>query len=67
MNRETQDFQLLKVDEVAGRLGVSVRTVWRLVSKGELPKPCKIRGCTRFALSDVVAFADRARQTGAAT
>ena len=35
-------MRLLNVDEVAKVLSVSVRTVWRLVSAGELPPPMKV-------------------------
>ncbi len=34
--------RLLKVSDVARALAVSTRTVWRLVSAGELPPPQKI-------------------------
>lgn len=35
-------LQHLKVQEVAELLGVHRRTVWRLVSSGDLPEPIRI-------------------------
>ena len=39
------DRLLLPVAEVARLLSMSVRTVWKLTSAGELPPPVSIRGC----------------------
>ena len=38
----------LKVKEVAQRLGVSVRSVWRLAALGEIPRPVGIGGSSRW-------------------
>lgn len=35
---------LLSVRQVAGLVGMSVRTTWRLVSTGELPGPVRVPG-----------------------
>jgi excisionase family DNA binding protein len=41
MNRMAlPDPKLLTVQQVAKRLQVSVRTVWRFVRAGRLPRPC---------------------------
>ena len=46
-------IRLLKVSEVAERLGTSVRMVWRLIAAGDL-KPLKIgRRGTRIAEADL--------------
>ena len=42
------ELQLLTADEVAAALGVSRRTVWRMLSKQEMPAPIKFRGNTRW-------------------
>ena len=49
---------LVSVDQVAGALAISVRTVWRLVSAGHLPKPLPIPGtrARRWKRSDIEAF-----------
>lgn len=40
---------LLTVDEVAHLLGISVRSVWRLTSGGELPGPITLGRSKRWA------------------
>jgi len=47
---------LLSVKQVAVRLNVSKRTVWRLVSSGELIQPIKIGGSTRWRQAEVDAW-----------
>jgi excisionase family DNA binding protein len=47
---------LLRVEAVAEMLDVSTRTVWRLVSGGELPQPVAIGKCRRWRLADVEQF-----------
>lgn len=47
---------LLKVGQVAQKLGVSPRTVWRLVSGGQLPRPVAIGRCKRWHRADVEVF-----------
>ena len=47
---------LLKVSQVAERLGVSTRTVWRLTSEGRLPQPVAIGRCKRWRRGDVDGF-----------
>ncbi len=55
----------LNIPEVAESLGVSVRTVWRLVGDGELPS-CRIGGRTVVRVVDLEKFlADLAGATGA--
>lgn len=44
---------LISVDELASMLGVSTRTLWRLLSAGKLIKPIKVGGSTRWRRSDV--------------
>ncbi len=49
--------QLLTVEDVARALAVSTRTVWRLVSAGELPQPQRIgKRLRRWRASDIEAF-----------
>ena len=52
---------LLKADEVADLLAISVRSVWRLASRGELPPPIEIGRSKRWRRDDIEKFVgDRA-------
>lgn len=51
--------RLMKVDEVAFMLGVSSRSVWRLIARKNLPDPVKVGRCVRLPLSDVRAYVDK--------
>jgi prophage regulatory protein len=55
------DPELLKAREVARRLGISVRTVWKWTAEGELPPPVRLGRVTRWRRRDIEAFQD-ARQ-----
>jgi excisionase family DNA binding protein len=39
---------LLTVEDVSRLLGVSVRSVWRMVRTGQCPEPLRVRGSTRW-------------------
>lgn len=39
---------LITADEVATMIGISTRTLWRLLSAGKLPTPVRIGGSTRW-------------------
>lgn len=45
--------RLLRVHEVAERLGVSIRTVWSLRSSGQIPNSIKIGNATRWRRSEI--------------
>lgn len=47
----------LDYESVATRLGVSVRTVRRLVSTGDLPA-VSISGCRRVRATDLIAYVE---------
>jgi len=51
--------RLLTLGQVAEVLSGSVRTVWRLVARGELPAPVKVGRSARLCLSDVEAYLER--------
>jgi predicted DNA-binding transcriptional regulator AlpA len=53
---------MLDVKRLAEKLGASVRTVWRLVSAGVLPKPVQVGGSTRWFESDFAAFQRKLRE-----
>ena len=46
---------LLKVPEAAAMLGVSSRTIWRMIADGELTAR-RFRRCTRLMLSQVSSY-----------
>jgi predicted DNA-binding transcriptional regulator AlpA len=47
---------LLAVREVADKLGTSSRSVWRMLSAGQIPPPIKIRGKTKWRAVDLQAM-----------
>ncbi len=54
MNSPSLPSDLLRVEEVAHRLSVSIRTVWRLVARGEAPAPIRLsRKLVRFRADDL--------------
>jgi excisionase family DNA binding protein len=48
--------RMMRIDEVAYLLGVSTRSVWRLIASGEFPNRVKVRRCIRLLGSDVQAY-----------
>ncbi len=50
--------ELLTARQTAELLGVSLRLVWLLAAKGDLPA-VRIRRCTRWRRADILAFVDR--------
>jgi excisionase family DNA binding protein len=56
-SRGPQD--LLTSQQVADRLSVSVRTLWRLVSRGNFPQPIRYnRKLVRWKSSDIERYLD---------
>ena len=50
------DRAMLKVSDVAKWLQISERSVWREVARGNLGRPLKLGGCTRFQACSVEAY-----------
>lgn len=48
--------ELLHVDEVVAKCGISKSSVWRLVREGKFPQRHKIGRMTRWRLSDLEAW-----------
>ena len=46
----------ISAKELAEKLSLSPRTIWRLLSANKLPKPASIGGSKRFLISDVNLF-----------
>jgi excisionase family DNA binding protein len=58
MNTETTSL-LLTAEEVAAMLGVSERTLWRLLSAGKVPTPVRFGRNTRWRAGEVREWIDR--------
>lgn len=56
------DGQLLSVRDAAVRLNVSVRLVWKLIARGDLPQPLRIGATRRFRPEDITIYIDRLTQ-----
>ncbi len=49
---------LITVDELGDVLGISVRSVWRLLSAHRIPEPIRLAGSVRWRRSEVQAWVD---------
>lgn len=47
------EADLIRAQELASLLNVSVRTVWRLQSGGSIPQPIRLGGVVRWRLDEV--------------
>ena len=52
---ETKPDALVKVTDAARMLGVSSRTIWRMIADGQL-SVCRVRSCTRLSLAQVSGY-----------
>jgi predicted DNA-binding transcriptional regulator AlpA len=52
---------MMTADELAGTLCISLRQVWRLKAKGDLPKPVSIGRNVRWRRSDIVEWIEAGR------
>lgn len=50
---------LLTVKAVGTKFNISTRTVWRLVERGDLPRPVRIGRCCRWFEADILAVKKR--------
>ena len=50
---ESLSSRMIDVREVATILKISTRSVWRLVSRGELPQPIRLGRNVRWRCSDI--------------
>ena len=51
-------MELLSVRELAGKLKVSTRHVWALLSSGRLPKPVRVGRAVRWRADDVTRWVE---------
>ena len=53
---------LMRDRETAPILGISIPSLWRGAREGTLPRPIKVgRGCSRWLLSEILAFIEAAK------
>ncbi len=57
-NTITMHPLLVSAERAAELLGIGERTLWRAVSRGELPKPVKLTGRTLWRTADLARFVD---------
>ncbi len=55
--------RLLTVAQVAAMLAISVRTVWKLCSTGDLPQPLHLGGSRRWRESDITKYIESLAET----
>jgi excisionase family DNA binding protein len=61
-----QTYELLTAREVAERLNIGIRTVWRWSASGELPAPLRLgkaRRVVRWKAVDIESYLQRALKT----
>lgn len=59
MTHNDTPIQLLTVRDVASRLAIKPRTVWRLAAAGKLPSPVKLgTRTTRWVEADIKRYLD---------
>jgi len=49
-------YRLLRVGEAAKMLGISVRGLYRLIARGDLPQPVKVGHASRIPMSDLFEY-----------
>ena len=54
--------RLLSLKDVANRLNISIRSVWRLIARRELERPVKVGKATRFIPSELEAYLEKLKQ-----
>jgi excisionase family DNA binding protein len=62
-NNSEHAASLLQVKQVAAMLGVSQRTVWRMIADGQL-KAVRVRRCTRLLLAEVMEYMNGGSKVG---
>ena len=53
---EEPSLLLLSAQNLAKRLAISVRTLWRLRTSGKMPKPVKLGGTVRWRAEEIDAW-----------
>jgi len=63
MSTEGTIKPMITLQEIAAGLCISARGVWRLVARGELPKPRKVGKASRWFVSDVVEYQEKLKNS----
>ena len=58
------DVRSVSLIEAATSIGISKRTLYRLISAGEFPRPFKVGRSTRVLVADIRRYIDRQRRKG---
>jgi predicted DNA-binding transcriptional regulator AlpA len=51
--------KLIDLKTLAEHLGIAERSIWRGVSRGEIPKPVKLGKSSRWFTSEIIEFQER--------
>ena len=57
--KELDNYKLVSVNDAAKLMAISRRTVERLVSAGDLPRPVKIGKSSRFRIRDILNYIEK--------
>ena len=60
---EDNEDRLISIAEAGERLSLSRRAVYRLIAKGDLPRPVKVGGATRLYASDITTYLETLKAT----
>lgn len=60
---EYQEDRLISLAEAGERLSLSKRAIYRLIAKGDLPRPVKVGGATRLYASEISTFLETLKTT----
>ena len=61
--KELDNYKLVSVNDAAKLMAISRRTVERLVSAGDLPRPVKIGKSSRFRIRDIINYIENSYET----
>ncbi len=60
--KDSWDRGLLRPKEAAAWLGVSLRTLYREVASGKLPRPVKVGACSRFPQTELERYVEQLKR-----
>lgn len=60
---DTKPAQLISLKAAAARLDLSLRAVYRLIARGDLPRPVKVGGSSKLFMSDLDAYLEALKAT----
>ena len=60
---DSNTAQLISLKAAAARLDLSLRAVYRLIARGDLPRPVKVGGSSKLFISDLDAYLESLKAT----